>query len=217
MSLVEVELTPRVDACIADIMARHPLQASCSQSRHHDALHQAVSMLARQLERETRCLQAKLSACQAQLDVRAAHESRHARTTTPVPRPPSLKVPLASVVTDVDAGVALDALRIEEIALVRQHQAGDVQISTLADFESVYLEEYPATPAHACVANHLQPHVICRQTLIEGRWKDAFTELWYVDTQRISPQGLVSQRDLIKVLMASGHALLDPNTLVAWR
>lgn len=44
--------SPRVEACIAEVMARHPGTTPAAQARYFEAVHQELAPLARQLEQE---------------------------------------------------------------------------------------------------------------------------------------------------------------------
>lgn len=48
--------TPRVDAVIAETMARHPGESPARQAAYFEAVHQALAPLARKLERENAML-----------------------------------------------------------------------------------------------------------------------------------------------------------------
>jgi hypothetical protein len=43
---------PRVEACIAEVMARHPGETPAAQARYFEAVHQELAPLARRLELE---------------------------------------------------------------------------------------------------------------------------------------------------------------------
>jgi len=51
--------SPRVEACIEEVMKRFPGISASSQSRYFEAVHQELAPLARSLERELRALQRK--------------------------------------------------------------------------------------------------------------------------------------------------------------
>lgn len=59
MSNNPIEQTPRVEACIAAVEAKHPHTGKAGMASYFEAVHQALAPLARELERE-------LIACRAQ-------------------------------------------------------------------------------------------------------------------------------------------------------
>ncbi|RRW98960.1 hypothetical protein [Pandoraea apista] len=48
--------SPRVEACITEVMQKHPGESKASLAKYFEAVHQELAPLARELERENRQL-----------------------------------------------------------------------------------------------------------------------------------------------------------------
>lgn len=63
---------PRVEACIAEVMARFPYDTKAQAARYFEEVHQHLAPLARQLERENMVAAALIDAQKKQIDEMSA-------------------------------------------------------------------------------------------------------------------------------------------------
>jgi hypothetical protein len=70
--------SPRVDACIAEVMACHPGTSPAAQARYFEAVHQELAPLARQLELELNAKTEHASAVHDRLQAQANDWRRRA-------------------------------------------------------------------------------------------------------------------------------------------
>lgn len=74
----QIASSQRVDACIAEVMARHPGVTPAAQARYFEAVHQELAPLARQLEHELNTTMGHAGAVHSQLQAQVDEWRRRA-------------------------------------------------------------------------------------------------------------------------------------------